>query len=168
MKTIAAILIAAFALLLSRPANAQNTVASDLCVATFGDGKIFYARVQSKSGNLVTAKFVHSDAVYSFEGTTVKASGGAYKAGHKCKSIAYYGDRKKDLAYAGNYIEVTFADGAAFFARVESIANDGMLVKMLHTGNKYKFNAAGTVVSSEGVYSAGAKTKSIMVLKRRK
>jgi hypothetical protein len=168
MKNIVKILIYAFALLFGFSANAQNTVARDLCVVTFGDGKTFYAKVQSKGGNEVHTKMLHSDSMYSFEGTTVKSSGGAYKAGHKCRRIVYYGGRVKELSYVGNFIEVTFADGIPFFAQVESIGNDGFVTKMLHSGNQYKFNGDGTVLSSTGVYKVGHKTKSIMLLTRRK
>ncbi len=106
--------------------------------------------------------------MYSFEGTMVKSSGGTYKVGHKCRKIAYYGGRIGDLWKAGNYIEVVFGDGAAFFAQVESIGNDGYVTKMLHSGNKYKFSGDGTVLSSEGVYPSGHKTKSVKLLTRRK
>jgi hypothetical protein len=111
---------------------------------------------------------LHSDNMYSFEVTTVKSSGGAYKIGHKCSKIAYYGGRINDLWKVGDYIEVTFGDGAAFFAGVESMGNDGYVTRMLHSGNKYKFNGDGKVLSSEGVYPSGHKTKSVKLLTRRK
>jgi hypothetical protein len=168
MKNIIKVIISAFALLFSFSANAQNAAVNDLCVVTFADGKTFYAKVLSKGGNEVHTKMLHSDSMYSFAGTTVKSSGGAYKVGHKCRKIAYYGGRVKDLSYVGNFIEVTFADGIPFFAQVESIGNDGFVTKMLHSGNKYKFNGDGKVLSSEGVYPVGHKTKSVMLLTRRK
>lgn len=168
MKNIITILISAFALLCSFSANAQNTVADDLCVVTFADGKTFYARVLSKGGNEVHTKMLHSDNMYSFEGTTVKSSGGDYKIGHKCSKIAYYGGRVNELYYVGNYIEVVFGDGKAYFAEVQSIGNDGVVTKMLHSGNTYKFNGKGTVLSSTGIYKVGHKTKSIKLLPRRK
>lgn len=166
MKNLITIMVVA--LLFTFSAKAQNTVADDLCVVTFADGKTFYARVLSKGGNEVYTKMLHSDSLYSFEGTTVKSSGGAYKVGHKCSKIAYYGGRVKDLYYVGNYIEVVFGDGEAFFAEVQSIGNDGVVTKMLHSGNTYKFNSKGTVLSSTGVYKVGHKTKSITLMPRRK
>lgn len=168
MKNILTILISALAMLFSFSAHAQNTAANDLCVVTFGDGKIFYARVLSKGGNEVHTKMLHSDNMYSFEGTTVKSSGGAYKIGHKCKKITFYGGRVNDITPVGSYIEVVFGDGVAYFAQVKSIGNDGLLTKMLHSGNKYKFNSDGKVLSSEGIYPVGHKTKSIRLLTRRK
>jgi hypothetical protein len=168
MKNLIKVIISAFALIFSFSANAQNTVVNDLCVVTFGDGKTFYAKVSAKGGKEVHTKMLHSGSTYSFEGTTVKSSGGAYKAGHKCRKIAYYGGRVKDLSYVGNFIEVTFGDGVPFFAQVESIGNDGFVAKMLHSGNKYKFSGDGTVLSSEGVYPKGHKTRSIMLLTQRK
>ena len=167
MKNIIAILVSVFALLFSFSATAQNTAAKDLCVVTFADGKTFYAKVLSKGGNKVHTKMLHSDNMYSFEGTTVKSSGGAYKVGHKCKKIAYYGGRINDTRKVGDYIEVVFGDGAAFFARVESIGNDGFVAKMLHTGNKYKISGEGRVLSSEGLYPAGHEVRSVMLLPRR-
>ena len=161
-------MISAFALLFSFSANAQNTVVNDLCVVTFGDGKTFYAKVKSKSGNVVNTKMLHSNALYSFEGTTVKVSKGTYKVGHKCRKIAYYGNRVRDLSYVGNFIEVTFADGIPFFAQVESIGNDGYVTRMLHSGNQYKFSGDGTVLFSGGDYPSGHKTRSVMLLTQRK
>lgn len=161
------ILVSAFALLLTFSANAQNTAARDLCVVTFADGKTFYAKVQSKGGNEVHTRMLHSDSMYSFEGTTVKSSDGAYKAGHKCKKITYYGGRINNTRKVGDYIEVVFGDGAPFFARVESIGNDAFVAKMLHTGNKYKISGEGRVLSSEGLYPAGHEVRSVMLLPRR-
>jgi hypothetical protein len=166
-NTLLTILVSAFALLLTFSANAQNTAAKDLCVVTFADGKTFYAKVQSKGGNEVHTRMLHSDAMYSFEGTTVKSSAGAYKVGHKCKKIAYYGGRINDTRKVGDYIEVVFGDGAAFFARVESIGNDAFVAKMLHSGNKYKISGEGRVLSSEGLYPAGHEVRSVMLLPRR-
>jgi hypothetical protein len=168
MKNRLTILISALALLLSFSAHAQNAATNDLCVATFGDGKTFYARVLSKGGNEVHTKMLHSDNMYSFEGTTVKSSGGAYKIGHKCKKLAFYGGRSNDVTPVGSYIEVVFGDGIAYFAQVQSVGNDGLVTKMLHTGNIYKFDGNGKVLSSEGLYPAGHKTKSIMLLTKRK
>ncbi len=166
MKNLLRIMIAA--MLFSVAAKAQNTSANDLCVATFGDGKTFYAKVLSKGGNGVNTKMLHSGSLYSFRGNTVTASKGAYKPGHACKKITYYGGRKKDLLYVGSFIEVTFGDNEPFFAVVESIGNDGYATKMLHSGNSYKFSQDGTVLSSTGVYKAGHKTKSTMLLTLRK
>lgn len=153
------------ALLFSFTAKAQS--ANDLGVVTFADGKTFYAKVSSKSGNRVNTKMLHSDAAYSFEGLTVKASSGAYRVGHNCRKISYYGGRKKDLLAVGSFIEVTFGDGVPFFAQVESLGNAGVLTRMLHSGNKYKFSSTGKVLSSEGVYPVGHGTKSIMLLTKR-
>lgn len=153
-------------LLFSSAAKAQ--VASDLCVATFGDGKTFYAKVLSKSGAIVNTKMVHSESLYSFKNNTVTASEGAYKVGHECKSIKFYGTRVNDLAYVGDFVEVTFGDGAKFFAVVESVGNDGLATKMLHSGNKYTIYSDGKVVASTGVYPVGHQTKSLMKLTRRK
>lgn len=168
MKNILAILISALALLFSFSAHAQNTAANDLCVVTFGDGKTFYAKVLSKGGNEVRTNMLHSDNMYSFQGTAVTSSGGAYKVGHICKKIVFFGGRANDITPVGSYIEVVFGDGAAFFAQVESIGNDGLVTRMLHSGNKYKFNGDGKVLSSEGVYPVGHKTKSVMLLTKRK
>jgi len=165
MKPIIALFVTV--MLFSFEAKAQNTAKDDLCVATFGDGKTYYARVLSKSANIVNTKMLHSGSAYSFLDKTVTASTGAYKPGHKCRSIVYYGGRKNDLCHAGDFIEVTFGDGAPFFARVESVGNDGLATKMLHSGNKYKFSSDGTVLSSTGVYPAGHKTRSLMLLTRR-
>jgi hypothetical protein len=165
MKTLIALLLTV--MLFSFEAKAQNTAKNDLCVVTFADGKTFYARVLSKSANTVNTKMLHSGSAYSFSDKTVTASKGAYKPGHKCRSIAYYGGRKNDLSYVGDFIEVTFGDGVPFFAQVESVGNDGLATRMLHSGNKYKFSSDGTVLASTGVYPAGHKTKSIMRLSRR-
>jgi hypothetical protein len=168
MKNIITILLSAFALFFGFNAHAQNTAANDLCVATFGDGKTFYAKVLAKDGKQVHTKMRHSDALYSFEGTTVKSSSGAYKVGHKCRSIVYYGPRSNDLYRVGDYIEVVFGDGEAFYAKVDSIGNDGVVTTILHSGNTYKFDGKGTVISSTGIYKVGHKTKSILLLPRRK
>ena len=165
MKNIIAFFVVV--MLFSLNAKAQNTIADDLCVVTFSDGKVFYSKVLSNSGNIINTKMLHSGSLYSFKGKTVTNSGGAYKVGHEINNIVCYGGRVKDLWYVGNFIEVTFADGASFFAEVESIGNDGYTTKMLHSGNKYRFNSDGTVLSSTGVYPAGHKTKSIMLLTQR-
>ena len=157
-----------FAALLLCSSVAKAQVANDLCVATFADGKTFYARVLSKSGNIVNTKMVHTGSLYSFKDKTVTASKGAYKVGHKCKSIAFYGTPVKDLAYVGDFVEVTFGDGAKYFAVVESVGNDGLATKMLHSGNKYTFYSDGKVLASTGVYPVGHQTKSLMKLNRRK
>jgi hypothetical protein len=166
MKNLVLIFIAAF--FCGFAATAQKVNPTDLCVVTFADGKTFYAKVLSTSGAVVNTMMLHSNSLYSFTGKNVTASEGAYKVGHKCKTVAYYGGRVKDLWYVGDFIEVTFADGASFFAEVESMGNDGYETRMLHSGNKYKFNDKGVVVSSTGVYKAGHKTKSILLLKPRK
>ncbi len=149
-------------------AKAQKANAEDLCVVTFADGKTFYAKVLSMSGGIVNTTMLHSNSLYSFKDKTVTASQGAYKVGHECKKIAYYGSRINDLWYVGNFIEVTFNDGASFFAEVESMGNDGYETRMLHSGNKYKFNGDGVVMSSTGAYPAGHQTKSVMLLRPRK
>lgn len=107
-------------------AKAQKVSPTDLCVVTFGDGKTFYAKVLSMSGNIANTTMLHSNSLYSFKDKTVTASQGAYKVGHECKEAIYYGGRINDLWYVGNFIEVTFADGASFFAEVEGILNDGI------------------------------------------
>ena len=160
------VMVFAAGLLFSSVAKAQ--VADDLCVATFADGKTFYAKVLSTSGKIVNTKMLHTGSLYSFKDDTVTASKGAYKVGHTCKKIVFYGTRKKDLGYVGDFIEVTFGDGVPFFATIESNMNDGVETRMLHSGNKYKFNADGVVLESTGVYPVGHKTQSILVLTRRK
>jgi|LakMenEpi03Aug12_release.lakeMendotaPanAssembly.Ray.scaffolds.fasta_scaffold1051067_1 hypothetical protein len=166
MKKIIATFVAL--MLFGLAANAQTIFANDLCVVTFADGKTYYSKVLGKSGKIVNTKMLHSGSLYSFKGRTVTSSEGFYEAGHELNNIVCYGGRIKDLLYVGNFVEVTFGDGASYFAVVESIGNDGYATKMLHSGNKYRFNGDGTVLSSTGAYPVGHKTKSVMLLTQRK
>ena len=154
-------------MLIGLEAKAQTIIANDICVITFADGMTYYSKVLGKSGKIVNTKMLHSGSLYSFKGRTVTSSQGFYEAGHELNNIVCYGGRTKDLLYVGNFVEVTFGDGASYFAEVESIGNDGYATKMLHSGNKYRFSNDGTVLSSTGAYPVGHKIQSVMLLTQR-
>ncbi|TAD85836.1 MAG: hypothetical protein EAY75_10340 [Bacteroidetes bacterium] len=127
---------------------------------------MFYAEVISVNGGIVNTKMVHSGALYSFAGRVVTASSGAYKKGHTCQRVQYYGPSTTVVTGRPPFVEVIFGDGAYFYALVENLSPDGSVysTKMLHSGNKYKFNVNGTVVESSGVYPVGHKVKEIYPL----
>ncbi len=150
--------------------KAQAPAVADLCVVTFSDGKTFYAEVNSVNGGIVNTKMVHSGSLYSFAGKVVTASNGAYKKGHTCKRIQYYGPTNAVVVGKPNFVEVIFGDGRYFYAQVENLTPDGNIysVKMLHSGNKYKFHVNGKVLESNGAYPVGHEVEEIypLVLKK--
>lgn len=151
--------------------KAQTAVVADLCVVTFGDGKTFYAEVLTINGGIINTKMLHSGSLYSFAGKVVTASNGAYKKGHTCQKIQYYGPSNTVVVGKPAFVEVIFGDDAYFYAQVERLSSDGNIysTKMLHSGSKYKFNVTNeTVVESSGAYPVGHKIKTIYPLMLRK
>jgi hypothetical protein len=157
-------------LLIGFSGKAQTPVVADLCVVTFADGKTFYAEVNSVNGGIADTKMLHSGALYSFAGKVVTASSGAYKKGHTCQKIQYYGPTTTVVVGKPPFVEVVFGDDAYFYAQVEDLSPDGTVysTKMLHSGSKYKFHVNGTVLESNGAYPVGHKVKAIspLILKK--
>jgi hypothetical protein len=149
---------------------AQNPEVTDLCVVTFSDGKTFYAEVNSVNGGIANTRMLHSGSLYSFAGKVVTASNGAYKKGHTCQKIQYYGQSTALGARRPPFVEVIFGDGAYFYAQVTNLSPDGNIysTKMLHTGSIYKFHINGMVLESNGAYPVGHQTKAItpLILKK--
>ncbi len=145
---------------------AQKPEVTDLMVVTFADGKTFYAEVNSVNGGIANTTMLHSGSLYSFAGKVVTASNGAYKKGHTCKKIQYYGQSPTVVAGRPPFVEVIFGDGAFFYAQVTNLSPDGKIysTKMLHSGNIYKFHINGMVQESNGAYPVGHQTKAIIPL----
>lgn len=164
------VLLTVSALLFSCYGMAQAPVVADLCVVTFADGKTFYAEVNSVNGGIANTKMLHSGALYSFACKVVTASSGAYKIGHTCQKIQYYGPSTTVVVSKPDFVEVIFGDDAYFYAQVENLSPDGNIysTKMLHSGSKYKFHVNGTVVESSGAYPVGHKIKAIYPLQLKK
>jgi hypothetical protein len=150
--------------------KAQTPIVADMCEVTFADGKTFYAEVMSVTGGIINTRMVHSGSLYAFAGKVVTSSNGAYKKGHTCQKIQYYGPSTTVVVGKPAFVEVIFGDDAYFYAKVENLSSDGNIysTKMLHSGNKYKLHTNGTVIESSGVYPIGYKVKAIYPLIKRK
>jgi hypothetical protein len=138
-------------------------------VVTFADGKTFYAEVNSVNGGIANTTMLHSGSLYSFADKVVTASNGAYKKGHTCQEVQFYGQSPTVVAGRSPFVEVIFGDGAYFYAQVTNLSPDGKIysTKMLHSGSIYKFND-GKVIESNGAYSVGHKVNTIIPLTLKK